>query len=506
LGFLDPSRCAPPAPDAAPGATYVCACGPGSDADCTPGDDAQAGTSAATARRSLSPALKALDTGPAGTQVLLCRGGAWESPAGERLRLSPQCTAEAPCVLADYGDPARAAPKLIGGPGPVQGLTLDPGNDQAVRAGFVIRNLHVTKGEGRGDGIGVLTYRAVQDTLLSCLEVEGYGVGVQLNPAGQASLRIRLEDSLVHHNGAQGFLGGCTDCAVVRNRFQDNGSTPLHHNIYTSAVGSEPGVVARMVVQGNHSLHSARDPVSGKCVGSHIIAHGGTFEDERIEGNLVEEPIGGADQGCWGITVDGASGGADASYRAIIRGNTVRDVGNLSIGISSCADCVIENNLVVQRNIGGHGIRVPDRKTQPPDLDLERATVRGNTVWFSGPGGGTGIAVGERGRGHVVASNIVAYDAEAPRLTCYAFDLEPSAYALVDANLGHHCGTYEMGAAGMDARALQADPKFVAPPEDFRLAEGSPARDSGSEAGSPAEDIGGRARGAAPDRGAYEGD
>ena len=506
LGFLDPARCAAPAPDAVAGALYLCDCAEGADPACTPGDDAQAGTSARTAQRSLAGAQAALNAGPAGTQVLLCRGGAWSSPGGERYRLSPSCTPDAPCVLADYGDPARPAPKLVAGAGQVHGLTLDPGNDDAVRAGYVVRNLHITKHVDRGQGIGVLTYRAVQDVLLSCLEVDGYGVGVQVNPAGQPSLRIRLEDSLIHHNGGQGWLGGCTGCVVANNRFHDNGTTALHHNIYNSAVGAAPSAVVGMIVRGNHSSHSAVDPASGKCVGTHVIAHGGTFEDLLIEGNLLEEPIGGADQGCWGITVDGASGGADASYRAIVRGNTVRDVGNLSIGLSSCVDCVIENNLVVQRSVGGHGIRVPDRKTQPPDLDLDRATVRNNTVWFSGPGGGTGIAVGERGQGHVVASNIVAYAAEAPRLACYAFDLAPGAYARVDANLGHNCGTYEQGAAGMDARALEADPRFVSPPDDFRLAPDSPARDTGSPEAAPPSDIAGRARDGAPDRGAHEGD
>jgi hypothetical protein len=501
-----PVGCEPPAGAAVAGALYLCECGPGADPGCQPGDDARAGSSAATAKRSLDAARVALNDGPGGTEVYLCRGGAWSTPDGLNLRMSSRCSAGQPCVLADYGDRGRAAPRIVVEATSNTGVALDPSMDGVLRGGYVIRNLHVVRAAGGPtEGFGLFVFRGVQDVLLSCLEVEGFGIGIQVSGNGQDLRRVRLQDSELHHNSRQGWLGGCSDCVVTRNRFHHNGRTGLQHNIYLTATGMQPAAATGMVVTENHVTANALDPVSGKCVGSAVIAHGGTFEDLLIEGNVVEEPIGVADLGCWGITVDNASGGADAHHRAVIRANVLRDMGNLSIGISACQDCVIEDNVIVQRNIGGYGIRVPDRANLPPDLPMQRVTVRNNTVWFSGYGGGTGISVGGEGQGHVVASNLVVYERPTPTLTCFEYTLGAGAFALVEANLAFNCGVLERGTLGLDARLLEADPGFVAAPDDLHLSPGSPARDSGSVGASSPRDHEGRPRDATPDRGAYEG-
>ena len=501
---LDPADCQDPIGPNEPNTIYVCDCEDGAADGCVPGLDTNDGMTAQTPLQSPQAIQQAYESARAGRQVALCRGGAWKV---DHLRffLSPECTAEEPCVLADYG--AGPLPLLVGQV-PEATVMFDSADDEP-RRGYVVRNLHITKAkEVRGFAEGIFFFRDVGDITASCLDIHGHGLGVNINPFGTEAERIRVEDSLIHENQGMGFLGGCNDCQIVGNRFHDNGfglGSAFGHNLYVSASGLDD-IADNMLVAHNHLTRSAVNAETGQCSGTSLVAHGGTLSDLVIEYNIVEEPLGGAGNGCWGITVDAATTQIDENLRTIIRGNEVRNVGNVSIGVSSCIDCVIESNLIVQEFIGGAiGIAAPNPITEPPDPPQDNLTIRNNTVWMDGTYGGIGILLSERGDQHVVVSNIVAFGVNAPGTICYEYGLDPSAYDLVDANLGFNCSEVEMGSAGMDLNLLTSDPFFVDPPLDFRLGPDSEARDSANPDSPAPFDLSGKERQGPADRGAFEG-
>ena len=104
------------------------------------------------------------------------------------------------------------------------------------------------------------------------------------------------------------------------------------------------------------------------------------------------------------------SSAADTNNRAVIRGNVVRNVGNVGIGVSSCIDCIIENNIVIQEQLAwSRAIAAPNRSTTPPRADNNATTLRNNTVWFGSNVTGEGYYVGERGSGYKVSNNIAYF-------------------------------------------------------------------------------------------------
>ncbi len=500
----DEQACPAPLGDAEVNTVYVCSCDAGAASGCTPGDDSNDGRSAETPIRSFAAAQTAFGVAGPGHQVALCRGGAWATE-GERFRLSPNCRAETPCVFADYGKASDPRPLIIGTQASGHTFDIALGNSDP-RAGYEFRNLHVTKSDNLYEGTAFFVFRHVSDLAIRCVEVDNHRIGVQVEPASNPSARILVEHSDFHDNGEYGFLGGTSDLEIAHNRFFNNGfevANALAHNLYVSASGAANLTIDTVVVRNNYLEKSSVDLDSGRCQGTSLTVHGGVLNDVLIEGNVVVEPPEGASGGCWGIAVDGGSFEADAAYRAIIRGNVVRDVGNVGIGLASCVDCQVDSNLVIQTQIGSSiGVAAPDRETQAPDVDQTGTVVRNNTVWFASPGGGTGIYVGQRGTGHRITSNIVAFREAAPDGVCFRYDLGAEAYSQVQANLGFNCFEIERGTSGMDASLLITDPQFVDPPLDFRLLSGSEARDS---AGASADlDLLGQARGGSPDRGAYE--
>lgn len=502
----DPEQCPLPLGDEVVNTVYVCDCSAGAVADCEPGDDANDGRTAATPIRSFAAAQTAFGVAGPGHKVALCRGGAWQTE-GERFRLSPNCRAEAPCVFADYGKASEPKPLIVAAQASGNTFDIALGNEDP-RAGYEFANLHVTKRENLYSGTAFFIFRNISDLKVRCVEVDNHRIGVQVAPAKIFTARIQVEHSDFHDNGEYGFLGGTNALEVSYNRFSNNGfevANALSHNLYVSGSDANNLTIDGIVVRGNYLEKSSVDPANQRCQGTSLTVHGGVLNDILIENNLVLEPPGGAAPGCWGIAVDGGTVEKDAAYRAIIRGNVVRDVGNVGIGLASCVDCQVDSNLVVQTQTGGSiGIAAPDRPTQAPDADQTGTVVRNNTVWFARPGGGTGLYVGQRGQGYTIASNIVAFREAAPDGACFHYDLAPEAYDAVEANLGYNCFEVERGTVGLDPALLITDPQFLEPPLDFRLVGASEARDSGSPVRSAPVDLLGRPRDGAPDRGAYE--
>lgn len=497
---------------------HVCDCASGSDPDCTPGSDAASGSREAplqswTAARSSFAVL-----GP-GDSVRFCRGGAWDASGGTTWT-NPSCTAVSPCVVGAYappwgsGDESRPRIRRTDGG---DGFALDDGG-AGHEEGYRFEGLAL-EGSG-GAGSGFFVFNEVDDVEIVDVEIRGFGIGVHVagsNPCGADPAcdgrndRIVLRDSWVVANESQGWLGASDDSRILRTVFEDNGSLPtFHHSIYLG--GESRG----MRVRGN--LLVGNGALGGACDSTSFVAHG-VHDDLLIEGNEIREVVGGATEGCWGLTVDPAYADPEAFTDVVIRGNVVRNVGNVAIGIGSCSGCTLENNLVIQEQpFGGTGLAVPVRSGGTGDLPTNRVTVRNNSVWFAPGVPGVGIAVGGEGAEHRVVSNALRLEGPGPGTDCFALDLAPSSYTEVDHNV---CSLSESGAewvagfgsldswrssTGFDTASSDADPQFR-DPQAGNLAPSSassPIVDAGHPTMSTTFDRAGSPRVGLPDVGAEE--
>jgi lipopolysaccharide export system protein LptC len=490
----DLSQCPTTLADRGSSVVHVCDCQSGADTSCIPGNDGNAGT-ATSPLQSLSSVASAFNNG---IDVAMCRGGAWVTTTGLSLDAS-QCSSATPCTLQDYGNnmlnkPLITIPQTSGS----NGLELAPGSDQVRWEGIRVNNLHWRKSLVDGQGFGVFVFRNVNDVGLRCVELEGFGIGAYVNSNGIDTTAFTLSDSYIHNNGVMGWLGGTNQLLLERNHFHNNGwfnASALQHNVYLSE--TRLGGIVR-----SNWLSDAALDNNGQCVGTSLVAHNDNSVNLLIENNLIEES--NPSPGCWGLTVDAAGSTTESHTNTIIRGNVLRNVGNISIGIASCVDCIIENNIVVQTMIGGAtGIASPNRSTSPPDADVSGTIVRNNTVYFGGNASGQAYSVGERGSNYVVTNNIGYFDNPQPGDSCFNFDLAASAYNLVSNNLCFGAA-FDSGTTGMDGLASSLDPQLLNPPDDLRPDTNSAAHNSGTRVSASAIDILGNARDASPDKGAYE--
>jgi hypothetical protein len=508
---------------------YVCDCQAGSAPGCVPGDDAAAGDAPDRPWRTIAQARGYfIDTRRfvGGDTMAFCRGGVFnvDAAAGARWNNSA-CTAGRPCVMRDYlppgGDAALPAPTLQTTV-PGNALALEDGGPADHEEGYVLLNLNL---RGLGGNVGVFIYNDVDDVLMCNLDIRDFAIGVQVagsnapNPGSDGlNERITLRNSTLIHNSEQGYLGGCNDCAVEHSRFEDNGyrGPVFYHNIYFNLPNDIP--THRMRAVGNTLYRSAM--VDGQCQGVSLVAHG-AHDDLLIEDNRVREDPGAAGMGCWGIAVDSGYGSAEAFNRTIIRANTVENVGNVSVGVSACRDCVIENNVIVQTQaFESQAIAAPDRARGPEDQPMSGVIVRNNSIFFGAAAHGTGVLLGEENAGYALSGNAVQYVGAGPRWDCFRLRVPPAAYTTVDHNLCHApavaggewvdgFGTLAawQAATGLDARSTDADPRFVdtAGPWDLQASGAdSPLVDAGNPAASAPTDRFGLPRDATPDIGAFE--
>jgi len=491
---------------------YVCDCAAGADQACVPGDDGNAGTSPDQPWRSFDHARAQFPSMMAGDTIGFCRGGAVDV-GSEGGWVNTNCRADNPCVIRDYL-PDWAT---MDAPAPIihsttTGFDLSNPGDAQHEEGLVFLNLDLRGADG--SSWGFFLFNDVDDVLMCNLSIDGFDIGVGLGGANALGpgadpdhARIILRNSRVTNNSNQGWLGVGSDSAIEYNEFHNNGfdgPAGLTHNIYLAGWGPNARVIGNDVYQNSM--------VNGQCASTSVVGHG-TLENLLIEGNTVREDPGAAGPGCWGIAINSAYEEAELFTAMQIRNNRVIDVGNLSIGVNACTDCVIENNVVIQTAQFGQGISAPATAPGPGDATIENLSVRNNSIYFGANTGGVGISVGSEGSGHTVVSNAIA-SATPGGLTCVELNLPSGDYAAVDYNVCNG-GTWEtsagdlagwQGASGHGQSSLATDPGFGDPQGgDLSAASEDAAMvDAGHPQLSSSEDASGKPRDDTPDAGAFE--
>lgn len=495
---------------------YACDCQPGADGDCVAGDDSNPGTAPSAPLQTYDQTRQTFNnTLTGGDEIRFCRGGSFTMGAGTTRWLNTTCTASQSCLVADYtppwatGDEAR--PVLTQ---PIDNYAFDLSNpgDAEATGGITFRNLDLRCLDCPAGGWAFFLFNDVNDIVIQNVRMEGFAIGIHL--AGSNSCfagdpdcngqndRITIENVTIINGPHLGILGSANDLLIENSYFENNGDGSIFdHNIYVTG--------GRDIIIRNNELYRSSLDGSGSCGGTSLVGHG-FLVNLLIEGNWVYEDIGRANPQCWGISITNGYAEPESFTNVTIRNNRVENVGNVSIGVSSCETCLIENNVVVQQQgFGGRGIAVPDKVPGPGDAISADVMIRNNSVAMLT---GTGIEV-SNGTGHSVVSNALQVTTSDANWNCFNLPLGSSSYGAIDHNVcGFSVGEWVDGVGGLGSwQALgwglssqAALPGFVSNSDLHPTSEMAAMVQAGHPTLSSAFDYDGNARPVLPSAGAYE--
>jgi len=442
------------------------------------GNDNNTGLSISNPWQSHEKGIQTFGSMNTGDAVLFCQGGAWDINSGINRWVNGSCIESNRCEIGSYapdwasGDEARPILRRLDG---MNGMEFADGGNANHEEGYMVRGLHLIGTPGV-PSFGMFLFNDIDDVAVDDVRIEGFFVGFHLAGSNQCdgsdpncdgqNNNIDLSNSEIINNHEQGWLGGSNNSSVINNTFRNNGNrASFDHNIYVS------GNTVDMVVSNNSLKYSALDN-NGVCQGTSLVVHG-SHDNLLIEDNLVEEDIGMAGFGCWGIAADGGSSSSEVFNGLTIRNNTVKNLGNLAIGVGSCVNCVIENNIIIQNQaMDTRGIMSPDRVTAANDATSSDIVIRNNTLYYGVNSTGTGITINDEGNNQIV-SNVIFYQGNQNNFNCLTTNLTTNAFLDIDYNLCYFPnainaewadGFFNLTAwqtgSGFDSHSLVIDPEF----------------------------------------------
>lgn len=363
------------------------------------GNNANPGTQASPKRDLTSVSINSL---PAGSRLLLARGGVWANVA---LDLdNPNVTPANPLVIEAYG--TGAAPVLrssvynaitMGGR---WGNTTNDG-------GYTLRNIRLD-GLGTAER-GLWFVQNVRGIMVENVDIENFRLGIESSegaPYGVTGVTIR--NSRINRNRSMGILGGFSDGLVDGVSFEGNNfsGSQLNHAIYYSGG-------ARVTIR--NSTFIANSVVNGTCLGGNVTAHG-LIDGLLIENNTIRQTA--AAPTCYGISITTGYATAEEFRNVVIRGNTVINVGMTSIGANAAPGIVVENNRVINtQSTAQYSIWIPaNGNTASPDAADRDAVVRNNTICLVNTQGSAAVSANVPGA--VISSNTLLSGAAALTGVC----------------------------------------------------------------------------------------
>jgi hypothetical protein len=343
-------------------------CQAGAAPGCVPGHNANPGTAAAPKRDLSGVDVNAL---PPGSTLLFARGGAWNVTF---VLNNPFVTSAAPLTFADYGSGALPTWRTPSGTTVIFGRY----GDTVVDGGYVFRNI---KFDGLGSGQqGVLVQGGTRDVVFDGVEARGFDIGLHAQQMGAGrNVRLVIRNSFVHHNSQHGFLGDSDGLLIEGTRFEDNNPSGggREHGAYLG--GKSTGLTMRNNTFRRNSVNSA----TGRCDGGNLTIHG-QHDSVLIENNVIEQAA--ADDGCFGISLTAGYSTAEWFRNAVIRGNSIVNVGACAVCVSAAPGVLIEGNKVYNTQARWHvGVLIPAIRIGPGDAEDSGAVIRDNLICHTGP-------------------------------------------------------------------------------------------------------------------------
>jgi len=370
---------AAPAVQPAPLRIHVSDCQPGAAPGCVAGDDANDGLSESAPKRSLRAV--GLDRLPAGSEVLLARGGVWVQP--EMLIVdNPQVTAQRPLVIGAYGRGDRPWIQVPGQQGAA--IAFGRHGNTSNDGGYVLRDLKL---DGRGSSAwGVFVVHNLHDLTLENNEITGFFIGIHAQASPPHGLtRVTVRGNRIVGNRGMGLLAQLSDSLIEDNLFESNNvsGSPYNHAIYLSgrAASGRGLTVRRNTLRGN-------SVVDGVCRGGNLTVHG-QVDGLLIEGNLIELPA--AVRSCRGISVTSGYRSAEWFRRVVVRGNTLVNLGSCGVCANSAPGIVVADNRFLQQQDTPHvGVAIRNDGGWRDAADRD-AQVHGNVACFLHPARGQAV-------------------------------------------------------------------------------------------------------------------
>jgi len=359
-------------PASAAGRTYYFSdCQPGAAKTCVQGSDANSGTSESSPKRNLASVnFNAL---PAGSKLLLARGGVWVWPNQMLLIDNPNVTPKEPLVFDAYGTGERPWIKVTDQK--AGAFFFGEYNNSANDGGYTLRNFKL---DGMGSSAwGLFLIHNLNSVTIENMEITGFHIGIHSQArAPHGVTKVLIRNNIISRNSSMGILGQFSDSVIEGNLFEGNnfsGST-FDHAVYLS--GNDAGgrnIVIRNNIFRNNSV------VNGVCKGGNVTMHG-QMDGMLIEGNIIELPA--ATTGCWGFSITSAYTSPDWFRNFTVRNNTLINLGGCGVCANAAPGIVVENNRFINTQSTPH-TAVSIRGEVGPGDDTDRdAVVRNNIACF----------------------------------------------------------------------------------------------------------------------------
>lgn len=499
---------------------YACDCGTGAQPNCTPGNDANPGTSPSQALRTLDAVISKWATMVDGDRMELCYGGVFQESVSTNSFNNTHFTA------AGGGGVVMPYSAAWGGGTVLPVLLIPSGQDgirivspSAVMGPMLFADLEIA-GQGNSgvsaQAFGIFVYGNSTGIVGCELTIHDMQIGMSVsrNVETDRNLNSMLEYSIVHDCWGQGWLGGDTGTVILNTVFYKDGTRQnLDHDIYlVGANGSDPTQPSvGMTVQGCNLTQTSWTALTG-CQAAELVSHGLWINGSFI-GNYIHEVIGTIDPGCWGIALAPGYVTAEQMTNVLVDSNRIENVGNASIVAGSWNGGTIQNNAIVNKQgVNDLAIDVPDDEN-PEDAKTTNVIVRSNSLLLDG---GTAVKLGTEGTGHGSNDNAIYMTTAG---TCFLYNLPSASYgAGIDRNdcfivggTGNHWQASQSITAwrtssGFDTNSIISDPAYLSMTLPYNLAilGTSPLAAAGSAATAAPLDINGNTRPNPPSIGAYE--
>ncbi len=500
-------------------AVFVCNCAV-NDGDCQPGNDESTGLLPGEAWRTLDRVRVAAERGelPGGVVVRLCQGGRFEG--GLAIGTDWMCTAETPCEISRYSTPAHplTLPILTGG------LRIDGAQDPD-RGGYLqVGGIEFVAGDQEP---AVTIAHGVREVLLDSIVVTGRSAGIVVGDpeAGvcDGGNCPRPENITIRNTNISYSRGSAIWADGQRIQIQDN-------EILNNGLGNAPQIYiacnngpCEAVEIGRNNITIEDEPGAQSCSDPQILVQGMTT-NTRILDNRIRVLATNTSFGCSGVRF--SRGTLMTDFRdAVIARNLIVNPQDYGIALSSCMDCLVENNAISQnRDSFAIAINAPVRRGGGEHRDLEALTVRHNSIFMSSQIRGTSIAikVSGNGRGHRLTGNAIVNLSQAFTTCCFDQARDVTIYAEHDANVcllseDNAFANWAIGfrslaawqmSTGYDERSVEGAPGFAdagPPVADFRiLSPEALVVNRSLQRYAPSGDLLGTERDELPDTGAFE--